>query len=75
MEKAGIRANVVVYNAALDACGRAGNPEAAAKILSRMADAGGRGDKAIGGMKEFAIFHNIFLLYFVCVCVCVCMCA
>lgn len=40
MESAGINANVVVYNSALDACGKAGNPEAAAKVLRRMTETG-----------------------------------
>ncbi len=42
MTEAGVEANTVVYNSALDACGRAGKPKVAAKLLRKMEDAGER---------------------------------
>lgn len=35
-----MEANTVVYNSALDACGRAGKPKVAAKLLRKMGEAG-----------------------------------
>lgn len=40
MKEAGVEANTVVYNSALDACGRAGKPKVAAKLLRKMGEAG-----------------------------------
>lgn len=40
MEAGGIKANAIVFNAALDACGRAGKPKIAAKLLRKMAESG-----------------------------------
>lgn len=42
MQEAGLEANTVVYNSALDACGRAGKPKVAAKLLRKMSEAGKR---------------------------------
>lgn len=42
MQEAGLEANTVVYNSALDACGRAGKPKVAAKLLRKMSEAGER---------------------------------
>lgn len=42
MQEAGVEANTVVYNSALDACGRAGKPKVAAKLLRKMEEAGER---------------------------------
>lgn len=40
MKEVGVEANTVVYNSALDACGRAGKPKVAAKLLRKMGEAG-----------------------------------
>ena len=42
MQAAGLEANTVVYNSALDACGRAGKPKVAAKLLRKMSESGER---------------------------------
>lgn len=40
MQAAGLEANTIVYNAALDACGRSGKPKVASKLLRKMKESG-----------------------------------
>lgn len=40
MQEAGVEPNTVVYNSALDACGRAGKPKVAEKLLRKMGETG-----------------------------------
>lgn len=45
MQADGVETNTVVYNSALDACGRSGKPKVAAKLLRKMIESGESAEK------------------------------
>lgn len=59
MKEAGVEANTVVYNSALDACGRAGKPKVAAKLLRKMGEAGECRARPSGGNNSLVLVQRL----------------